>query len=86
MTRGICFNVIAISFPARAFSFNRCCYFLSLTSTTKERCKVPAFEGLVQNKHVALGAPGVRSVTLLQDHDCVPQMVVRKMNLDVGLI
>ena len=35
-------------------------------------------------KHVALGVPGVRSVTLLQDHNCVQHMAVRKVNPDVG--
>ena len=33
-----------------------------------------------------LVAPGVRSVILLQDYDCVPQMVVRKLNPEVSLI
>ena len=40
-----------------------------LPTESKGRHEVPAVEGLVQHKHVALGAPGVGSVTLLQDHD-----------------
>ena len=40
----------------------------------------------MRHKHVAIGAPEVRSVTLLQNHDCVLHMVVHKMNPQVGLI
>ena len=42
--------------------------------------EVPAAEGIVGHKHVALGAPGVRSVTLLQYHNFFLNMAVRKVN------
>ena len=45
-----------------------------------------AVEGLVQHKHVTLGAPRVRSVPFLQDHYCVPRVAVWKVNPGVGLI
>ena len=49
-------------------------YFLSPAATV---CiKVPAIEGLVQHKHVTIWVPGVRSVTLLPDQDCVLRVVV----------
>ena len=35
------------------------------------------------HKHVAIGAMGVRSVTLVQDHNCVPHMEVCKVNPEV---
>ena len=36
-------------------------------------------------KYVTFRASGVGSVTLLQDHKCVPHMTVHKMDLEVGL-
>ena len=59
-----------------------CLYLLLLQATPlpflspleKFRYKVPDVEGLVLYKHVTLGAPGVRSVNLLQDHYCVPRL------------
>ena len=47
---------------------------------------MPAVDSLVTHKHVTLGAPGVRSVTLLQYHDCVPRMAVHKVKPGVGPI
>ena len=52
----------------------------------RQSAPLPSVEGLVGNKHVALGAPGVGSVTLLQDHYCVPHMTVRKVNREVGAV
>ena len=40
----------------------------------------------MQHKPVPLGELGVRSVTLLQDHNCVMHTVVCKVNLEVGPI
>ena len=57
-----------------------------LPPAAKYRCEVTDVEGLVQHKHVTLGEPGLRSVTLFQDHYCVPHVAVRKVNLGVGPI
>ena len=57
-----------------------------LSPSEEDRCKVPAVEGLVRYKNVTLGEPGVSSVTLIQGHDCVPRMVVHKVNPEVGPI
>ena len=46
--------------------------------------EVLSVEGPMGHKHVTLGAPGVRLVTLLQDQICVPKMAVRKFNPEVG--
>ena len=43
-------------------------------------CKVPAVKGLLWHKHVALRSSGVRAVTLLQDHNCIPHVEVCKVN------
>ena len=53
-------------------------YFLYPAATVCS--KVPAIEGLVQHKHVTIGAPGLRSITLLQDHNCVLLVAVRKVD------
>ena len=45
---------------------------------------MPAVKGLLGQKDVALGAPGLGSVSLLQDHNCIPHVAVCKMNLEVG--
>ena len=50
---------------------------------SKVHREVPAAEGLVRHKYVTLEAPAVRSVTLLQHHDCVPRVVVRKVDPEV---
>ena len=47
-------------------------------------CQVPDFKGLLWHKHVALGEPGVGAVNLLQDHNYIPHVVVRKVNPEVG--
>ena len=57
-----------------------------LSQLTKGRRELMAVEGLVQHKHVAFGSPGVRLVPLLHYHSCVPRVVVRKSNLEVGPI
>ena len=73
--------------------FPRPCLFLHqatplpfLPPLGKTRFEVPAIDGLVRHRHFILGAPGLRSVTLLQDHDCVLCVVVRKVNTEVGPI
>ena len=45
---------------------------------------VPAVEGLVRHKNVALRALGVSYVTLLQYQNCVIHMAVWKMKTEVG--
>ena len=57
-----------------------------LSPAAKVYPELPVLEGLMQQKHVTLGAPGVRLVTLLQDHYCVPIMAVRKVNPEVSTI
>ena len=57
-----------------------------LPPVAKGRREVPVIEGLARHKHVALGTTGVRSVTLLQDHNCVLCIVVHKLNPEVGTI
>ena len=47
---------------------------------------MPAIKSLVQQKHVTLGEPGVRSVNLLQYNYCVPHVAVRKLKPEVGPI
>ena len=57
-----------------------------LSPALKVSCEVPVVEVLVGHKYIALGttgSPGLGSVTLLQDHNCVPHMAVRKMNPEV---
>ena len=51
--------------------------------SAKGRRKVLAVKGLLGYKHVALGAPGVDSVTLFHYHNCIPQVAVCKVNLEV---
>ena len=56
-----------------------------LHSPYAECCgQVPAIKGLLWHKHVALRAHGVGAVTFLQDHNCIPHVAVRKVNLEVG--
>ena len=45
---------------------------------------MPAIRDLLGHKHVALEAPGVGLVTLLQDHNFLPHVVVCKVNPEVG--
>ena len=45
---------------------------------------VPSIKGLLWNKHVTLGEPGVEAVTFLQDQNYIPHMVLRKVNPGVG--
>ena len=52
--------------------------FLPLAS--KVRRKVKSVEDLVWHNHVALRAPGVRSVPLLRDHNCVLHIAVHYLN------
>ena len=52
----------------------------------KGRREVPAVGGLVRHKHVTIGTPGVRLVTLLQDHNYILRVAVRKVNPEVGPI
>ena len=54
-----------------------------LSPAPKIDCEVPDVEGPVVHKHFSLGAPGVGSVTLLQDHNFVPHMTVHKVNLEI---
>ena len=49
-----------------------------LAPLTKVHYKVTVVVGPVRYKHVILGALGVKSVTLLRDHDCVLRVVVQK--------
>ena len=50
----------------------------------KVRLKVPAVKDILGHKHVALGAPGAGSVTLLQDHNCILHVAMCKVNPEVG--
>ena len=43
-------------------------------------------DGLVWQKNITRRAPGERLIKLLQDHDCVLRMAVRKVNPEVGPI
>ena len=56
------------------------------STSEKVRRKMSTVEWILRHKHDTLGAPGVNSVTLLQDHDCVPCVEVRKVNPGVGPI
>ena len=39
---------------------------------------------MLRNGHISFGAYGVGPVPLLQDHKCVPHVIVNKVNPDVG--
>ena len=83
----ILYAVIYISLPACPRLLLRQAVMLPLLPpAAKGRREVLAVEGLVRHKHVTLGAPGVRSDTLIQYHDCVPHMAVYKVNPEVGPI
>ena len=72
--------------PCPCFLLRQAAPLPLLPPAEKGHCKVPAIEGLVQHKHVALGAPGLRLVTLLQDNYFFPCMAVRKVNPEIGPI
>ena len=40
-------------------------------------------EGPMIDKHVTIGASGVGPFSLLQDHNCVQQVAMRKVNPDI---
>ena len=46
---------------------------------------MPAIKFLLVYEHVAFRAAGLDPVALLQDHNGISYMAVRKFNLDVGL-
>ena len=76
--------VIAVASHARTSPLRQSAPIPLLSSASNVSHELPPVKGLVLHKNVALGAPGVGLIALIQDHNCVPHMEVCKVNPEVG--